>query len=364
MSLLNLQHLNQNIKDKLFEISYKIECFNKTGDFDISKYAEIYFKELLNIIYEKDGWNFKKAEKINQDTYDLFDIESKVCVQITSNKRQSKKDDTIKLFKKNNHISKFKTLIILFISNKKPQKNNHSSIEFEYHDYNIIEFSSLIETKCNQSDLLKIRDVLFMNFSIPKSEKSDITAKTPKTTKREFLRCIKLEEELKKELLYPNYWEVVDREELSKNPTQKFKDSRFILRAIDDKTYPIVNEDSKWSRTFMYDFYDKGILIWLDNWIGNKAVINEKKEWYIKDKFDKQTFFSGQTYEVSIRILGKLPYKHIVHYKDSDEYYNDYHLYCDYSGVDNSPFEGIVYMAENTMGFFWAELDKSKMIDI
>lgn len=364
MSLLDFQHINQQIKEKLFEITYKIECFNKSGDSDLSRYAETYFKEILNIIYKKKGWHFEKALKINQDTYDLYDSKNKVCIQITSNNRQSKKDSTITQFI-NKHQKDFTFLILLFLAKKKPKKTNVNNLTFEYTDYNIFEFGSLIESECNKSDLIKIRDILF-----PKNGLSRIFDRTASTqnknievTEKEFLRCMKLEKKLKFKLLLPEYWRKIDNEELSKYPYKKFKDSRFILRSIEDESYPNVDDNSNWNRTFMYDFYDKGILIWIDALFGTKAIINKKDEWYIKDRLDKDKSLPKGFFEVNIRILGKLPYKNIVHYKDGDEYYNDYHLYCKYIGVKNSPYEDIIYLVENKLGYFWAELDKTQEIN-
>src|SRR5690606_30892401 len=142
MSLIDFQHLHQQIKDKLFEISYKINYFNKSGDTDISKYAETYFKELFNIIYKRKNWNFTKSVKVNQDTYDLFDEKNKICIQITSNKRKNKKDKTIKLFEKNHLNNGFETLIIFFTTQSKPKSSDE--LNFNYIDYNIIEFTGLI----------------------------------------------------------------------------------------------------------------------------------------------------------------------------------------------------------------------------
>ena len=364
MSIIDFQHLQQQIKNKLFEISYKIECFNKSGDFDISRYAETYFKLLLNIIYKKDGWNFEKATKINQDTYDLYDIANKVYIQITSNNRTQKKLSTIKQFEEKYCNDEFSTLIILFTSNSKPKKTFKTN-EFNYLDFDIVEFSSLIESKCGQTELLKIRDILLQNLDL---QRNMIKATTNnrnniKVTEKEFLRCKKLEKVLREELIFKDYWKKIDREELVKYPDRKFKDSRFILRSIEDESYPNVDDNSSWCRAFMYDFYERGILIWLDALFGTKAIINEKEEWYIEDYEDRGKPIPNGCTKLNIRILGKLPFKNIVHYEDGDEYYNDYHLFCKYLGVENSPYEGIVYKYENLYGYFWGELDLAKKIE-
>ena len=364
MSLLDLQHLNQQIKNKLFELSYKIECFNKSGESDISRYAETYFKTLLNIIYKHEGWNFQKALKVNQDTYDLYDIDSKVCVQITSNNRQSKKNSTIKQFEAKKHHQKFETLLIIFTTNKKPKKNSVISKSYKYMDFDITEFGSIIEGKCNQSDLLQIRDILLSNHELPRNIDTPTIARKNniRITEKEFIRVIKLEKDLKAELLLPEYWKKIESEELLKCPAKKFKDSRFILRSIEDESYPNVDNNSSWERTFMYDFYDRGVLIWLDAVFGTKAIMNENREWYIKDLEDRKKPIPKGCFEVSVRILGKLPYKNIVHFKDGDEYYNDCHLYCKYIGIRNSPYEEIMYLTETSWAFIGQNLIKIKKL--
>lgn len=357
MSLIDFQHLHQQIKDKLFEISYKIECFNKVGDYDLNRYAETYFKNILNIVHEDNGWYFEKAVKINQDTYDLYDRTNKVCVQVTSNKRKSKKTSTIRNFEKYWKSGEFTTLVILFTSNSKPNGSMPSNC-FTYLDYDITEFSSLIERNCKQSQLLKIRDILVTTPNVLVNNNRN----SIKSTEKEFLRIKKLEKDLTKELVLSEYWKYIESEELSKYPYKKFKDSRFILRSIEDQTYPNVNDDSNWSRTFMYDFYEKGILVWLDALFGTKVIINENKQWYIEDFNDRDKPAPKGFVKINIRILGKLPYNNITYWQDGDEYYNDYHLFCKYIGVDNSPFDEIIYKYENRLGYFWNDLDLSKKI--
>jgi hypothetical protein len=364
MSLIDFQHLHQQIKDKLFEISYKIECFNKVGDNDLNRYAEVYFKNILNIIYSDKGWFFEKAVKINQDTYDLYDKTNKVCVQVTSNKRKSKKTATITKFEKYWTSGEYTTLVILFTSNSKPNGDIPSN-NFSYLDYDITEFSSLIERICNQSQLLQIRDILVSNPTLLVAnsiQKQNSTRNSIKTAEEEFLRNKKLEQELTKELVSTEYWKHIDREELSKYPYKKFKDSRFILRSIEDQSYPNVNDDSNWSRTFMYDFYEKGILIWLDALFGTKVIMNENEQWYVEDFKNRDEPAPKGSVKINIRILGKLPYANITYWQDGDEYYNDYHLFCKYIGVDNSPYEEIIYKYENRLGYFWDDLDLSKQI--
>lgn len=364
MSLLNYQHLLQQIRDKIFEIAFKVKCFNKSGDIDISRYAESYFRLLFNIIYKKDGWRFEKAKKINQDTYDLYDKQNKVCIQITSNIRIDKIISTTDSFETNGHSDNFSTLIILFIAETKPKQKKEKR-NYIYLDYNIIEFSNLIETTCDQKELLEIRDVLYESFNSPLiAPTKKLKGENTKVSQREFLRRKKIENDLKKELVITEYWKIFDHEKLAKEPFLKFKDDRFILRSIDDDAYPNGGENAKWSRTFMYDFYDKGILIDLGACIHYFAAINEQTDdWYILEYEERELELPKDFIKKQILVLGKLPYKNIVYLQDGDEYYNDYHLFCKYEGVKNSPFDEIVYKYENGLGYYWNDLDVTKKIE-
>lgn len=96
---------------------------------------------------------------------------------------------------------------------------------------------------------------------------------------------------MKEELLFKDIYELIDNEELSKNPYKHFKQSRFILRSFKDETYPEVCDDSNWCRNFMYDFHERGILVCDDATLGTTARINNKnKEWYLESYNDSQKF--------------------------------------------------------------------------
>ena len=113
----------------------------------------------------------------------------------------------------------------------------------------------------------------------------------------------------------------------------------------------------------MYDFYERGISIDLGACIHYHAAIDEEGNWYILDykEWDEEVQ-AGFTKE-QIVILGKLPYKNIVYWQDGDDYYNDYHLFSKYDGIENSPYEEVVYLRQNNWGHYWIELDKNKKIE-
>ena len=95
---------------------------------------------------------------------------------------------------------------------------------------------------------------------------------------------------------------------MAKEPFRKFKDDRFILRSIDDDAYPNGGENAKWSRTFMYDFYEKGILIDLGACIHYFAAINEQTDdWYILEYEEREQELPKGYIKKQILVLGKLP---------------------------------------------------------
>lgn len=363
MTLVRYQHIIQEINEKLFEIVFKIKCFNKIGDFDINRYAEGYFLKILNLIYKSDNWNLTKAIKINQDTYDLLDTQNKICVQITSQSNKSKKRKTIKMFKEKEHSENFEKLIILYLSDKRPNSNG-IEIDFDFYDLNIIDLANLVKVKCKHHDLLELRDLLTPQNLIGKNVQPEQAKLNRNESEEEFKRRIRLENELKKELVIDDYYRKLGNDVLVKNPYEKFKDSRFILRSYEDETYPEVNDQSRWNRTFMYDFYDRGILIWDDATLGTTARLNnETKEWFIESYHESKEELEKNEERLCIRTLGLLPYSNILLWKDGDEYYNEYHLYCKYYGILNSPFEAIEYRYSSEWdGYFWNEMDQTKQI--
>lgn len=357
MKLLKYQHINQEIKEKLLEIAFKIKGFNKSGENDISKYAESYFLRIFKILYKNDGWQFDRATKVNQDTYDLYDEANKICIQITSNNRKTKLEKTINLFENKHKGINFNQLVILFLTDKKP-KTTKSNYKIDINTYSIIEFGSLIENKCTDIELLDIRDIFNQKSNL---EPFQLEKSMKYPTVEEFLRCMKIESELREELVKENLSTLTDRVQ---NPYNQFKSSRFILRDYNCTEYPEINDSSRWSRTYLYDFYERGILVWPDATYGTRVRINQKEEWYIETvkEYNEDVPEGFETRD--IRIIAKLPYQNILYWKFGDDtYYRDYHIYCRYNGIEKSPFVEIEYKINDGYGYFLESLAISKRIN-
>ena len=121
--------------------------------------------------------------------------------------------------------------------------------------------------------------------------------------------------------------------------------------------------DADWSRTFMYDFYERGIFIEPAACINVYAAIDDKGIWYILEFNETDKELPPGYIKEEITYLAKLPYKNIISWKEGDDYYNDYHLFCKYDGIGKSPYEEFVFFQSNGPGYFKKELDKSKKIN-
>lgn len=131
---MNQKKYVEYIIEKLSSFNNQIEINAKLNLLDLNVFAEDFFAQLFNIMY---GYNFENANKCksNQEAIDLIDYNIKTVMQVTSNTKKEKIDNT--LGKKNiEELSKegFK-LRILIIKNecgnlKKANFKNIYNIDF------------------------------------------------------------------------------------------------------------------------------------------------------------------------------------------------------------------------------------------
>lgn len=134
-----------------------------------------------------------------------------------------------------------------------------------------------------------------------------------------------------------------------KNPSKKFKETEVILRSIYDEAYPDANADgepSSWYRTFLHNTYNDGIQVHLDYWIHEKIIINPYGEWVLKKEFDSNQY-SGETLELNVNIIGRIPYYNVVDInEDGDDYFVCPHIYCIFH-EKMGPFSDICFEYHN-----------------
>jgi len=87
-------HIIGKIVDDLSGLKYQIETRNKLGIFDLTKFSEDFFKDLINIIYDLTLKNLNN-ERNNNPGLDLGDKVKKQAFQITSTKTSQKIKQTL-----------------------------------------------------------------------------------------------------------------------------------------------------------------------------------------------------------------------------------------------------------------------------
>lgn len=106
-------YLIGQIIDDLALLQQKINFRNKIGFLDLTKVCEDFFKEILNIVFDYNLVNLN-SERSNEPGLDLGDEYNKIAIQITSQKKGDKINDTLSKisdeYRKN--YSKFKVFII------------------------------------------------------------------------------------------------------------------------------------------------------------------------------------------------------------------------------------------------------------
>jgi len=127
---------------------------------------------------------------------------------------------------------------------------------------------------------------------------------------------------------------------------RKFRETEFIVRRLDDSTYPGSDPSpgiSGWFKLEVFDFYFNGIEGILN--IEYVLMSDETGDWspLSSDQGDKP--FPDGFHRVKVFKTGKIPWRNIRHYDlHGDEYYTSPHLYRLYAD-EGMPYEGFRYYA-------------------
>lgn len=132
---------------------------------------------------------------------------------------------------------------------------------------------------------------------------------------------------------------------LQSDPSWRFKESEIIVCSIYDEVYPGSNENDEsdtWFRSFLHDTWNDGIQLHLASWIYETIVINPIGQWMTKKEFD-QISYEGETLELKVNIIGRIPFYNIVDIdEEGDNYFPYPHLFCIFAGKEG-PFSEICY---------------------
>lgn len=175
------------------------------------------------------------------------------------------------------------------------------------------------------------QDLLFAYFGINMIEKKNQTAGSIR-------RNIALKKRMKSDFIqYPVMKTSDDHMKVVREPWLKFKHSEVIIRSIYDKAYPeentlLNNDGTGYYKAEVYDFYHNGLLVRAYPYAQKIIICDEEYDGNIQEK------------EVSVEILGCIPFENIIEYDfDGDEYYPFPHLFCDFVNPTD-PYEKIRYI--------------------
>lgn len=107
----------QNIAEILGWFKNQIELENEVCLFNNNIGSENFMCGLMNLVYGFQLINLNQGEK-NFAGIDLGDEKNRIAVQITSDRRKIKVQNTIDSFIKNEYEKKYKRLIIIILGNK------------------------------------------------------------------------------------------------------------------------------------------------------------------------------------------------------------------------------------------------------
>lgn len=134
------------IVDDLASLKYQIETRNKLGQFDLSKFCEDFFREILNITYNLNLQNLNRTRS-NEPGLDLGDEKSEIAYQITSQKTSTKIKGTLTAIT-DEQKEKYKKIMFFIIGQKQSSytidKCNKKKFSFDP-DINILDIDILLK---------------------------------------------------------------------------------------------------------------------------------------------------------------------------------------------------------------------------
>lgn len=143
--ILTREDVFKRINISLNALKNQVKENGKLGYTDLNKHCEIFLKEVLNIIYDINLIDLNE-ERSNNPGLDLGDIERRVAYQITSNKRSSKINDTLRAITKQQQ-KKYDNFYILIIGDKQKKYKLDKILtkEFDFSEEQIIDFTILLK---------------------------------------------------------------------------------------------------------------------------------------------------------------------------------------------------------------------------
>ncbi|MBU3089823.1 SMEK domain-containing protein [Clostridium gasigenes] len=177
--MLKIQELDKKLFEYFSRLKYYIENNNKNGYFDINKYYEDFFNDLLNLVFDLKLINLNGI-KTNYPAIDLGDKESRICYQVTTIKKIEKIESTLKKFHETELYKVYDSVNILILGDKTKhtKKLKFKEVNFNYDD-NIIDLNDLLKSIINIKNINKKEQIVkFIEKSLIENvEKKNMTQK-------------------------------------------------------------------------------------------------------------------------------------------------------------------------------------------
>ena len=142
MAIQRQQNIDE-IKDWLLRLDREFEANKPLKHLDANIEIELFFRSLLNLIFnwslENANWS-EKSNK-NQDTFDLCDKSKQIAVQVTSTMTAEKIKKTLSLFLEK-HRDNYERLIFIYPSLNKTNSKKYYKTEARGFDFNLFGLNS------------------------------------------------------------------------------------------------------------------------------------------------------------------------------------------------------------------------------
>ena len=294
----------KEIVQELSVLKNKVELLSSANLNDINIINEFHIKEVLNIVFD---WSLSNVENSNNVAIDLQDEINSIAVQVTSNNRKNKIQDTVNKFLQYNLNKKYSTLIVFIVGKRLNQYHNLKTNGFNFSPKeHIIDLGAII-SKLSVLTTLKIERIhyLFKDDKLPKTK--------TKNNINYFKKRQLIKNKIEKNLIRKDIFEI-DKETIFYSPYYKFKYDKLIVRSIEDRAYPNFDENenhpiSSWFKIEIHDLYEYGIEVMC--LISVEIIVDNKMKW---NYFEENTHrgFRKNVKKIRAKFLQRIPYDFIV----------------------------------------------------
>jgi hypothetical protein len=262
----------------------KIELLSKSNLLDINLISEYHIQEILNIVFDLQLVNSNYQSK-NAKAIDLQDEINSIAVQVTSNPRKLKIQETLNKFFNNTLEIKYSTLIILILGKKQLKYTNLLVKEgFNFNaDQHIIDFENIISRFLilSTKKIEQVRNIL----------KSD---RLPTVANQSAKSVFKSKQLIRKKIV-KNLIETTDENISTVNyydPSYKFIYGDLIIRSISDKSHPNFEDEktgerADWYKVFSHDLNEHYLEV--VSWYNVEIVYTKDGKWNYLNERDKKS---------------------------------------------------------------------------